>query len=152
MAYFSLNKNDSTIIFADAVVGLGAISVDAIPEALLYKSKSLLNLKSTAKAQETLMTLVNEYKTIHGAEGLYLLADLFSQRKNFTQSNETIFDFSNSFSVHDYWYGRIFILLADNYIQLGENFQAKATLESVTERSTNEQIRNMAKLKLNNLK
>jgi len=151
-AYFSANKYDSTIVFADVVIGLGGISVDAIPEALLFKSKSLLNLKSESRAQETLMTLVNEYKTVHGAEGLYLLADLFSKRKNFTQSNETIFDFSNSFSVHDYWYGRIFILLADNYVQLGENFQAKATLESVAERSTNDQIRNMAKQKLNNLK
>jgi TolA-binding protein len=150
-AYFYSNKYDSTVVYSDVVIGLGAISVDAIPEAILFKSKSYLNLKSQAKAQETLMNLVNEYKTVHGAEGLYLLAEIFSQKKNYVQSNETIFDFSNSFSAHDYWYGRIFILLAENYINLGEKFQAKATLESVAERSTNEQIRSMAKQKLNNL-
>jgi TolA-binding protein len=147
-AYFSTNKFDSTIVFADAVIGLGAISVDAIPEAMLLKAKAYLNTKSESRAQEILMNLINEYKTIHGAEGLYLLAELFSQRKDYLQSNETIFDFSGAFSVHDYWYGRIFILLAENYINLGENFQAKATLESVADKSPNEQIKNMAKQKL----
>jgi FimV-like protein len=38
--------------------------------------------------------------------------------------------------------------LADNYIELGETFQAKATLESIVERSNNEAVRKEAKEKL----
>ena len=52
----------------------------------------------------------------------------------------------------DYWYGRMFILLAENYIQSGESFQAKATLESIVENTPNAEIKSMAQAKLQNLK
>jgi hypothetical protein len=32
---------------------------------------------------------------------------------------------------YDYWLAKSFILLADNYVKLKDNFQAKATLQSV---------------------
>jgi len=34
---------------------------------------------------------------------------------------------------YDYWVTKTFILLADNYVALKDNFQAKATLQSIIE-------------------
>ena len=99
----------------------------------------------------TLQNLVNEYKTIQGAEGLYWLAFSFQEKGDFTQSNNSIFDFSAPFADYDYWYGRIFLLLADNYIKTGEEFQAKATLQSIVENSTNAEIKSTAQAKLQTL-
>ncbi len=152
MAYYFIQSYDSVIFFADRVISLGSVTQDAIPEAMLLKAKAYRMKGNNRSADETLMDLVNEYKTVHGAEGLFLLAESYSKKPDFIQSNNAIFDFVAPFSPHDYWYGRCFILLADNYIKLGEDFQAKATLESILEGSTNQQIKTLAREKLATIK
>lgn len=151
-AYYQTQKYDSSAYFADKVIPLGSVTQDAVPEATLVKAKSLRQLKKTAEADETLMDLINEYKTVHGAEGLYLLAESQALKGSYQQSNNTIFDFSGPFFPYDYWYGRCFILLADNYLKLDEVFQAKATLESILENSKNTEIKEMASKKLAEIK
>lgn len=152
LAYYQTQSYDSVIYFADKVISLGSVTQDAIPEAMLLKAKAYRRKGDNSLADETLMDLVNEYKTVHGAEGLFLLAESYSKKPDYTQSNNAIFDFVAPFSSHDYWYGRCFILLADNYIKLGEDFQAKATLESILEGSTNPEIKAMAREKLATIK
>lgn len=143
-AYFQISKFDSASFYADKVIALGNITADSEASAMLIQSKSLLKQKRDLDAQDALISLINEYKTIQGAEALYLLALQFHEQKKFAQSNETIFDFSGPFGMYDYWYGRSFILLAKNYIELGEAFQAKATLESIVEKSANQEIKKEA--------
>src|SRR5690606_16738936 len=143
-AYFHLSKFDSASFYADKVIALGNITADSEASALLVKAKALLEQNNTQEAEDVLMTLINEHKTVQGAEGLYLLALQFHQRKSYVQSNEMIFDFSGPFGMYDFWYGKSFILLAENYMALGETFQAKATLESIVEGSVNETIKKEA--------
>src|SRR5690606_26951609 len=100
----------SAVFYADKVFELGNITADSEAEALLVKGKSLLGQQRGQEAENTLMRLVNQYKTIQGAEGLYLVAQHFHEQGNYTLSNETIFDQSESFTVYDYWYGKIFLL------------------------------------------
>ena len=75
----------------------------------------------------------------------------FQENGDFNQSNETVFDFSGPFADYDFWYGKMFLLLADNYLKTGEDFQAKATLESIVEQSTNAEIKAEAEAKLKTL-
>lgn len=147
-AYLETGKIDSTIFFAEKVVNLGNVTPDNVPEALLIKAKALQQQAKTNQAEETLRDLVNDYKSIQGAEGLFLLAESQAKRKSYEQSNNTIFDFSAPFFEYDYWYGRAFVLLAENYLALGETFQAKATLESIVENSPNPEIKALASQKL----
>lgn len=151
-AYYISGSYDSAVYFADRVILLGSITQDALPTALLTKAKAYQELGDENNANETLMDLVNEYTTIQGAEGLYLLAEAYSKKGEYERSNNIIFDFVAPFSSHDYWYGKCFLLLADNYMELGETFQAKATLESVLEGSKNQEIIDLAKEKLSIIK
>lgn len=143
-SFYHTSKFDSSSFYADKVIELGNITADSESSALLIKAKSLLAQEKGQEAEDALMSLINEYKTVQGAEALYLLAQKFHNEKKYTQSNETIFDFSAPFGVYDFWYGKSFVLLAKNYVELGETFQAKATLESIVENSTNEEIKNEA--------
>jgi tetratricopeptide (TPR) repeat protein len=152
VSHFYTNRFDSAVYYSDKTISLGSVKADAIPEAMLLKAKALQKSNRNNDAEDVLMTLINEYKTIHGAEGLFLLAESYHLKGKFDQSNDAIFDFSEPFSAHGYWYGRSFVLLAENYIKLGEEFQAKATLESVIERSGNEEIRALARERLAKLK
>jgi FimV-like protein len=143
-SYYSISRYDSSTFYADKVIELGNITADSESTALLIKAKSLLAQEKVQEAEEAFMSLINEYKTEQGAEALYLLALNFHEQEKYTQSNETIFDFSGPFGVYDYWYGKSFILLARNYMEMGETFQAKATLESIVEKSSNEEIKKEA--------
>src|SRR6202000_1506703 len=46
-------------------------------------------------------------------------------------SQKTCFEMNTDFSNYEYWVAKAFILLADNYVKLKDNFQAKATLQSI---------------------
>ena len=41
------------------------------------------------------------------------------------------FDLAKEMPNYDYWVAKTYILLADNYVRLKDNFQAKATLQSI---------------------
>ncbi len=150
-ANFETKKFAQAITQADRLLTLDGILPETTPAALLTKAKAQKELKQNNEAELTLQKLVNEYKTVQGAEGLYWMAQYLKDKGDVTGSNNAIFDFSGPFVDYDYWYGRMFLLLSDNYIQAGENFQAKATLESIVENSTNEEIKQMAQSKLQNL-
>ena len=46
-------------------------------------------------------------------------------------STKTCFDLINNMPSYDYWVAKAFILLADNYVALKDNLQAKSTLLSI---------------------
>ena len=54
---------------------------------------------------------------------------------------------------HDYWVAKTFILIADNYVAMNDNFQAKSTLQSILENyeGKEEDILPVAKEKLEKL-
>ncbi|WBL45077.1 tetratricopeptide repeat protein [Algoriphagus halophytocola] len=152
LANFETRNYQQAISYAERMSGLDGVIPESSPMALLIKAKSQKELNQVAQAELTLTALVADYKTVQGAEGLYVLADITQERGDVTASNELIFDQSGAFINYDYWYGRIFLLLADNYVKAGEEFQAKATLESIVENSTNAEIKQMAESKLQTLK
>ena len=151
VANFEIKKYNQAIANADRLLTLDGVVPESTPTALLTKAKAQREINQKPQAETTLTRLVNEYKTIQGAEGLYWLAFSFQEKGDFTQSNNSIFDFSAPFADYGYWYGRIFLLLADNYLKTGEEFQAKATLQSIVENSTNADIKSMAQAKLQTL-
>lgn len=151
IANFAIRKFQPSITYAEKLMTLDGIIPESTPAALLTKAKAQRELNQKAQAELTLQSLVNEHKTIQGAEGLYLLAFSLQEKGDVPKSNDAIFDFSGPFADFGYWYGKMFLLLADNYLKTGEDFQAKATLESIVERSTNAEIKAEAEAKLKTL-
>ncbi|TDK48170.1 tetratricopeptide repeat protein [Algoriphagus formosus] len=150
-AYNETERYQEVITTAEKLESLDGILPESTPRALLNKAKAQFALKQDQAAGVTLAILVDEYKTIEGAEGLFLLAESYQKQGQIDLSNDSIFEMSGPFADFDYWYGRMFLLLAENYLLSGEDFQAKATLESIVENSTNEEIKKLAQDKLQTL-
>jgi hypothetical protein len=55
------------------------------------------------------------------------------KQNNFKASQNKCFEIINEVPSYDYWIGKSFILLADNYVSLKDTFQAKQTLQSIIE-------------------
>lgn len=151
IASFATLKFQPSISYAERLMTLDGFVAESTPTAMLTKAKAQRELNQKPLAEETLRDLANRYKTIQGAEGVYLLAFSLQERGEVAKSNDVIFENSGPFADFDYWYGKMFLLLADNYLKTGEDFQAKATLESIVERSTNSEIKAEAQAKLKNL-
>jgi len=84
----------------------------------------------------------------HGAKSLYYMALIDFNKDKLDDSKAKILEFGEDFSSYDYWFGKCFILLSDIYVKREDNFQAKATLNSVIDNFEHLEIIEEAKSKL----
>ena len=85
---------------------------------------------TTAAAKEFEYTVANT-KTIAAAEAKYNIARIQYLKHHYKESQKTCFELVKDLPNYDYWVSKTFILLADDYVGLKDNFQAKATLQSI---------------------
>jgi TolA-binding protein len=97
----------------------------------LYAGKAYMQKGDTENALKELNYTVNNTKTVAAAEAKYNIALIEYQKRNYKASQKTCFDLAQKMSNYDYWVAKGFILLADDYLALKDEYQAKATLQSV---------------------
>ena len=147
-ANYHIGNYNKAIEYGRQILDNGQVTVNAKNEALLFIAKSHLALGEKSKAREFLEETVKNAKDENGAEALYLIAELLYQNNLYQQSIDRLFLLNSNFSMYELWLGKSFILIADNYLAMGEDFQAKATYQSVIENSPIEEIIDEAQLKL----
>ena len=151
VSHFFLKDYPQAITAANQLLAQDELIPGSVAKALLVKGKSQRFLGQNSEAEDSFGLLIQEYTTEEAAEALYLLALQYQEKGDFKESNDLIFDYSTPFSEFDYWYGTMFLLLADNYLKLGEVFQAKATLQSVIDQSTDATVKEKAVATLKSL-
>lgn len=147
-AYFKLAEYDKMKVYANNIITKGNISQDQVNKAQLYLGKAAYNQGDFSAAIDDLLSTINTAKNKYGAEAQYLLGKIFYQQENYQESLTTLFEFNENFSDYDLWLGKAFLLIADNYIALGELFQAKATVNSILENSQVDEVLTEARVKL----
>ncbi|GAA4335106.1 tetratricopeptide repeat protein [Mucilaginibacter gynuensis] len=97
----------------------------------LYAGQAHLQLGDTTAAVKEFDYTVSNTKTIAAAEAKYNVANIEYLKGKYKASQKTCFDLVKELPNYDYWVAKTYILLADNYVALKDDFQAKATLQSV---------------------
>jgi len=97
----------------------------------LFAGKAYLLKADTAAAVKAFSSVVAKTKTLAAAEAKYTLAEIQYNKHDYKGSQKTCFDLINNMASYDYWVAKSFILLADNYVALKDNLQAKSTLLSI---------------------
>jgi tetratricopeptide (TPR) repeat protein len=151
-SYFRLSTYDSMRVYARNIIDKANISADANNRAQLYLAKASIAEGDFDRATDELLTTINTSTDEYGAEAQYLLGKVFYQQKDYQQSLNTLFDFSEKYGSYDLWLGKSFLLIADNYVELEEYFQAEATVNSIIEYSELDEIVEEAKIKLDSIK
>lgn len=77
--------------------------------------------------------LLKETKNVYAAEAKYNVALIQFYKKDFINCKKTVFDLSEKYANYNHWYEKAYLLLADCYYAQKDNFQAKATLQSLIE-------------------
>jgi TolA-binding protein len=147
-SYYALNNYDSTRYFADQVISAGAATPSAANRAMLISGKSWYAQEDYAKATEELQKTVDAAKDENGAEAQYLIGEGYYRQKDYKQSLEALFLVNENFAAFEKWRGKAFLLIADNYLAQDDVFQAKATLQSIIENATDQEIVSQAKSRL----
>ena len=111
-----------------------------------------LQKPDTASAVKEFEYTVANTKTIDAAEAKYNIANIEYRKHNYKASQKTCFDLVKELPNYDYWVAKTFILLSDDYVAMKDDFQAKATLQSVMDNyKGNDDILPTAKQKLDQL-
>ena len=97
-----------------------------------------------AKSKTTFQKVVELSDYDEGAEAKYYLAYLTYLDDNLVLAEKMIFELAESYT-SDYFIAKAFILLADIYVLQQNDFQAKATLESIIENYEGEELVNLAR-------
>lgn len=85
---------------------------------------------------------------VNGAEAQYLLSQILYDQGDYEKSIDALYELNKNFGAYEYWLGRSFMLISDNYVAMDELFQAKATLNSIIENSPEQEVVQEAKDRL----
>jgi TolA-binding protein len=131
LCYAQMGQADDVLKYVTLVRGNEKSAEEDKFRTGLYAGKAyLLKGDTTAAVNEFDYTVTNT-KTIAAAEAKYNVARIEYLKGKYKASQKTCFDLAKELPNYDYWIAKTFILLADDYVALKDNFQAKATLQSV---------------------
>ncbi len=146
-SYYLLAQYDSAEVYARTILEKGNVNAGAQNKASLFLGKSAMARGDYDLAQDEFLNTLNSAQDEYGAEAKYLLGEIQYLKKEHKQCYETLVSLNSDFAAYPEWVGKSYLLLADNYMAMGDIFQVKATLKSL-ETFPLETIRTQASEKL----
>ncbi len=128
---FLLNDYQTTVKIANEIAADPHSGDELKTEALYNRSKAYLALNQYSEAMVDLKILSADTRLATGAEANYLLANLYFDQGKMTDVEKAVMEFAKKNTPHQFWLARSFVLLADMYIKLNNDFQAKQYLLSL---------------------
>jgi TolA-binding protein len=152
--HFFLQEFESCITQARKLTEGDKVPNELVHEAWLLTGRSSLAVNDLSQATQAFTQAAKIPNSAWGAEAKYSLAFIQYKLGNFKESQKKCFDVINQLPSYEFWIGKSFVLLGDNYAALRDTFQAKHTYQSVIENyeknpADPEDIRAIATEKLN---
>ena len=129
--YYAQNNYDTAYQWASNVIKINKISPEAMRKAHFIVARSLQEAGRDMLAIEEYKKIAVEVMSEEGAEAKYRLAELYFKRKDYSNAEKEILDFSEKTSPHDYWIAKSFLLWAEIFVEKKDYFQAVQTLQSI---------------------
>ena len=149
--FYYLKNYDSVQFYSSQINSFDKISFNNRNKINLLSAKSFLDSGDITKGIDKLLTTINLVNDESAAEANYLLAKVFYSQSQKNQALETLYALNENFSNYDYWVGKSYLLIADIFISMNEEFQANATLESLIDNTDIDEIRDEALELKNNI-
>ncbi len=149
-SYYEMNNLDSTRYFTQVILER-ANSTKLTQTARLYQGKIAYAQQNYEAAKQIFSEVSQNSSNTIGAEAQYFLGDILFKQQKFDESLDVLFELNKRFGAYEKWRGAAFLLIADNYLGLGETYQARATLQSLIDNSPDPEVVQKAQTKLNSL-
>ncbi len=132
-SYAALNDSSGILKYSQRVLSFEKSSIEDQYLANLYLGRYYFNSNRIEEADAAFRSVAKLTKTEAGAEAKYMLASILFIKGKYIDAQQACFDLSNQVPAFEYWVARGFIILAETYAKLGNDFQAKSTLQSIIE-------------------
>lgn len=146
-----LERSGEAMEVGRKIISNERVSQEILQEANLIIARAAMITNDFTLAREHFRTVNRIAQNEMAAEAKYNLALIEFRLGNYKECETMIFNFINQLSAYDYWLAKLFLLLADNYLIQNNVFQARHTLQSIIENYEGEEIRNIARAKLNEI-
>ncbi|NBC83669.1 MAG: tetratricopeptide repeat protein [Bacteroidetes bacterium] len=118
------------------------LSTPQLNDILLYNvrfkyGKALFELDRYEEALEEFRYCSDNLKKEEGAESKYRIAQIFYFQDKWPKAEQVIYDYVDKNTPHQYWLAKSFLLLAEIFMNTGDEFQANHTLNSVIDNYDN---------------
>lgn len=127
------NDQKAVIEAADYVRGSSFISDNLAFDADFAQAKALLSLGDKAGAMTYLKEVSSNTKRRESAEASYRIIEILYSQNKMEDAEKEIYALSDTNPDDQIWLGKSFIILGDIYAKQGDNFQAKATYQSIVD-------------------
>lgn len=147
-SYFLLAQYDSSKVFAENILRGGSANAGATNKASLYLGKIAKEKGDFETAKDEFLSTLNSAQDEYGAEAKYLLGEVFYLSKDYNQCYLTLISMNSMFSSYTEWVGKSYLLLSDNFLAMGDLFNAKAVLKSLVDNFPLESVKTIARDRL----
>lgn len=130
---YEMGDPRKTIEAAAAVLRTEKLSEELSREASFMSAKSNYALENYDAALAEFRKVAVEVTSSEGAESKYRVAEILFRNSDPEGAEKLVLEFIDQNSPHPYWMARMFILLADISISRNDEFQARATLQSLAD-------------------
>jgi TolA-binding protein len=150
LTHYKMNNYAKASSYAEKVLLDEQLSKGQKEEAYMINANSNYELGNNNKAETLYKKVVRLSTDIDKAEAGYKLCEITYKEGEYKQAEAEIFSYLKQKPSYDYWLAKGYILLADAYVKLEDNFQAKATLQSVIDyyKNNDDGIKTIAESKL----
>jgi tetratricopeptide (TPR) repeat protein len=126
-------------VYVEMLLENGGARNDFIVAATLKKGLAMLSLGQFDNAMLMFERTTELAKDKNGAEAQYYIGLILNQLDDYNNSNEALYVIPEQYGMYSEWLDKGFLLVAENFIAMKEYFQAKATLQSIIDNSSNAQ-------------
>ncbi|MCD6542886.1 MAG: tetratricopeptide repeat protein, partial [Flavobacteriaceae bacterium] len=150
---YALKNYKKAVDYAELIMKIEKIEPKIISDAKIIIARSAFETQDFDKAQEYFKLVENSASGELKAEAIYYDAYFKSQEGNYKLSNQSVQKLAADFSSYKYWGGKGLIIMAKNFYELEDAYQATYILESVISKfSDYKDIVDKAKVELNKIK
>ena len=143
---FELNNAEIAVKYAERILLADKIDDRLVARSKLIIARSDYQNGNYARSSDLCNEIVSLTTNQDGSEAMYMKSYFSYLEENYSETESLIFELSERYS-SNHWIAKGFVLLSDVYMNQGNNYQAKATLESVIENHDGEDVVNLAKKK-----
>ncbi len=145
--HYLLEETEEAVAYANLVIDDSKTPDDIAATARFWRGRIKFEAGAYTEASSDLKTVAALGGT-RGAESQFMLCQIAFASKDYTATEQALFEFIQAYANYDTWKHAAFLMLVDTYIATGDWFQARATAESILEYVEAEEIRFAATQKL----
>jgi len=134
--YYQKNEYENAVLYAKKILPKSKLNTSLASDAQLIIARSAFKTTDLVTAEKYYKTVENTANGIEKAEALYYSAFFKNVHKKYPESNKVVQRLIADYSTYKYWGVKSYIIMAKNYYELKDAYQATFILENIIKNFT----------------